>query len=138
MALYGFICMGSSFIQMKLFCAIFVSYLKTQVYYLIDINFQWLCNISCYGYIIVYVHSLMLKFHPICPIRPIHVYKHERNEHLRCKSLGSLLAAVVYIFNVACMCKGIILGENSILRTPGTCCHIVLWKKCMNQLPVQQ
>lgn len=46
--------------------------------------------------------------------------------------------AIVYIFNVACMCKGIILGENSILKTPGTCCHIVLWKKCMNQLPVQQ
>ena len=25
--------------------------------------------------------------------------------------------AIVYIFNVACMCKGIILGENSILKT---------------------
>ena len=93
-----FICMRSSFIEMKLFCAIFVSYLKTQVYYLIDTSFQWLCNISCYGYITVYVHSLMLKLHPICPVRPIHVYKHERNEHLGCKSLGSLLAGYCVYF----------------------------------------
>ena len=39
----------------------------------------------------------MLKFHPICHSLQYMYYKHERNEHLRCKSLGSLLA-IVYIF----------------------------------------
>lgn len=52
---------------------------------------------------------------------------------------GFIAGWLMYIyFNVAYICKGINLVENSISKTPGTCYHIVLWKKCMNQLPVQQ